>query len=69
MKSLVAVVLSVTLTLLATFSSASEIPFNQAQFDLMRTAGKPVAVVFHADWCPTCRAQAPFLKQLTQRKN
>jgi thioredoxin 1 len=24
------------------------------------------AVVFHADWCPTCRAQAPVLKELTQ---
>jgi thiol-disulfide isomerase/thioredoxin len=23
-------------------------------------------VVFHADWCPTCRAQAPILKKLTQ---
>jgi thiol-disulfide isomerase/thioredoxin len=54
------------LTLFATFSSAAETPFNQAQFDLMRAAGKPVAVVFHADWCPTCRVQAPLLKELTQ---
>ena len=23
-----------------------------------------MAVVFHADWCPTCRAQAPVLKEL-----
>jgi thioredoxin 1 len=23
-------------------------------------------VVFHADWCPTCRAQAPLLKELAQ---
>jgi thiol-disulfide isomerase/thioredoxin len=22
--------------------------------------------VFHADWCPTCRAQAPLLKDLSQ---
>jgi thiol-disulfide isomerase/thioredoxin len=35
----------------------------------MRAAGKPVAVVFHADWCPTCRAQAPVLKQLTQTQD
>jgi thioredoxin 1 len=21
-------------------------------------------VIFHADWCPTCRAQAPLLKEL-----
>ena len=24
---------------------------------LSQLAGKPVAVHFHADWCPTCRAQ------------
>ncbi|MGA2780095.1 MAG: thioredoxin family protein [Steroidobacteraceae bacterium] len=23
-------------------------------------------MVFHADWCPTCRAQAPVLKRLTE---
>ncbi len=66
MKSLVAAAFSVMLTLFATFSSAAEIPFNQAQFDAARAAGKPVAVVFHADWCPTCRAQAPLLKDLAK---
>lgn len=54
------------LIFLASFSFAAESPFNQAQFDAARAAGKPVAVVFHADWCPTCRAQAPVLKQLMQ---
>lgn len=66
MKSLAALVGSVTLIFISALASASEIPFNQAQFDSMRTAGKPVAVVFHADWCPTCRAQAPVLKDLLQ---
>jgi len=66
MKSLAAVVGSVTMILVAAFASAAESPFNQAQFDSMRAAGKPVAVVFHADWCPTCRAQAPLLKDLLQ---
>jgi thioredoxin 1 len=66
MKSLAALVCSVTMIVIATVASAAEAPFNQAQFDSMRTAGKPVAVVFHADWCPTCRAQAPLLKDLLQ---
>lgn len=57
---------SLLLTLFSTLALANEIPFNQAQFDSARAAGKPVAVVFHADWCPTCRAQAPVLKGLTQ---
>ena len=66
MKSLVALIFAATLTFIAIPSLAVEVPFNQAQFDSMIAAGKPVAVVFHADWCPTCRAQAPLLKELTQ---
>jgi thioredoxin 1 len=66
MKSLAAFVGSVTMIFVAAFAFAAETPFNQAQFDSMRAAGKPVAVVFHADWCPTCRAQAPLLKDLLQ---
>jgi thioredoxin 1 len=67
MKSLIAIIFSVVmLTVFATPLFAAEIPFNQAQYDSMLAAGKPVAVVFHADWCPTCRAQAPLLKELSQ---
>src|SRR4029077_18156623 len=66
MKSLVALIFAVLLTVCSTSSFAVEVPFNQAQFDSMLVAGKPVAVVFHADWCPTCRAQAPLLKELSQ---
>ena len=29
-------------------------------------AASPSPSVFHADWCPTCRVQAPVLKELTQ---
>lgn len=66
MKSLIAATFSLMLVGFATLASAAEVPFDQAQFDSMRAAGKPVAVVFHADWCPTCRAQAPLLKALAQ---
>src|SRR3979411_354717 len=66
MKTLIAAAFAVLLTTFATLSVSAEVPYNQAQFDAMRAAGKPVAVVFHADWCPTCRAQAPLLKELTQ---
>src|SRR5580658_4001750 len=65
MKSLVAVAFAV-FTLFAGYTPAAEVPFNQAQFDATRAAGQPVAVVFHADWCPTCRAQAPVLKELAE---
>jgi len=66
MKALSAVVFSLALTMLSLLAAAAEIPFNQSQFDAAQAAGKPVAVVFHADWCPTCRAQAPVLKSLMQ---
>jgi thioredoxin 1 len=66
MKSLFAAAFSLMLICFASFAAGAEVPFDQAQFDSMRAAGKPVAVVFHADWCPTCRAQAPLLKDLAQ---
>ena len=66
MKPAAAAIYLFALTLLSTMTLANEIPFNQAQIDAARAAGKPVAVVFHADWCPTCRAQAPVLKGLTE---
>jgi thiol-disulfide isomerase/thioredoxin len=66
MKKLAAATYSLALMLFATLAASAEVPYNQADFDAARTAGKPVAVVFHADWCPTCKAQAPVLKQLAQ---
>ncbi|MGA2341883.1 MAG: thioredoxin family protein [Steroidobacteraceae bacterium] len=66
MKSLAAAICCIVMALIVSRTPAAEVPFDQAQFDAARAAGKPVAVVFHADWCPTCRAQSPVLKQLTQ---
>ena len=66
MKSPIAAALTFTLVLFAALAQPAEVPFDQGQFDAAQASGKPVAVVFHADWCPTCRAQAPVLKTLTQ---
>jgi thiol-disulfide isomerase/thioredoxin len=67
MKSLLSAVSMLALIVFASLASAAEVPFDQARFDAARSAGQPVAVVFHADWCPTCRAQAPLLQDLTQQ--
>jgi thioredoxin 1 len=64
MKILVACAAALLYGLAASMALAAEVPFNQAAFDAARNAGQTVAVVFHADWCPTCRAQAPVLKEL-----
>ena len=66
MKSLMAAAFLAVLGSFSSFAVSAELPFNQAQFDATRSAGRPVAVVFHADWCPTCRAQAPVLKGLVE---
>ena len=66
MKAIFPTVTAFVLLAAAALAGAAELPFNQAQFDAARTAGQSVGVVFHADWCPTCRAQAPVLKDLTR---
>jgi thiol-disulfide isomerase/thioredoxin len=66
MKTAVAVICSLMFVVFSPLTLSAERPFDQTQFDAARAAGKPVAVVFHADWCPTCRAQAPVLKDLSQ---
>lgn len=67
MKTILSAASVLALIFFASLASAAEVPFNQGQFDSAKAAGQPVAVVFHADWCPTCRAQAPLLKDLAQQ--
>ena len=67
MKALVSASASLGLILFCVLAFAAEVPFNQAEFAAAKAAGKPIAVVFHADWCPTCRAQAPLLKNLSEK--
>ena len=39
-------------------------PYSAARFDQLAKEGKPVVVAVHADWCPTCKAQKPIMKEL-----
>ena len=39
-------------------------PYDGAALASLQSAGKPVAVHFHADWCPTCVNQSRALEQL-----
>ncbi|MFC5436912.1 thioredoxin family protein [Rhodanobacter umsongensis] len=56
---------SIALLTLSLAALAGELPFDQAQFEQARTAGRPVVVFFHADWCPTCRVQQPIINRLS----
>src|SRR5579863_5200744 len=40
-------------------------PFDQQAFKDAQSAGKPVLIEIHADWCPTCKAQLPILNKLS----
>ena len=49
----------------ATLSHALEVkPYTAAALAKAQTAKQPVALHFHADWCPTCRAQDKVLQSL-----
>jgi thiol-disulfide isomerase/thioredoxin len=45
--------------------AASPQPFNAQAFADAQRAGKPILIAIHASWCPTCKAQTPILKALT----
>jgi thiol-disulfide isomerase/thioredoxin len=39
-------------------------PYSAEALAQAQSAGAPVALHFHADWCPTCRAQDKVLESL-----
>lgn len=41
-------------------------PFTPAALHAAQRAGQPVLVDVHADWCPTCRAQDPTIKEIAR---
>jgi thioredoxin 1 len=45
--------------------AASPQQFNAQAFSDAQKSGKPILIAIHASWCPTCKAQAPILNELT----
>lgn len=43
-------------------------PYTAEALATAERAGQPVALLFHADWCPTCRAQDKVLQSLKTEK-
>jgi len=61
MKAVVSVF--VTLLLVSLNALAIDIkPYDAATFERLRLSGQQVALHFHADWCPVCRAQERVFK-------
>ncbi len=42
--------------------------YSAAEFAMAQGKGKTIVVDVYADWCPTCRAQAPILEQLREEQ-
>jgi thiol-disulfide isomerase/thioredoxin len=42
-------------------------PFTPDAFGAAQVAGKPILVDISAEWCPTCKAQAPIIEDVTSR--
>ncbi len=49
-------------------SSAGWQTYDAAEFTMAQNKGKTIVVDIYADWCPTCRAQAPILEELRQQQ-
>ena len=43
-------------------------PYTAQALAAAEKAGQPVALHFHADWCPTCRAQEKTLRSMKDEK-
>ena len=53
------------LSIFAHVALAGEIkPYSQAGVNKLVAEGKPVLLDIRADWCPTCAAQAPVIREL-----
>jgi len=58
---------ALALTAMAGAANAAAIqPFTTAALKDAQAHGQPVLVDAHADWCPTCRAQAPTISSISK---
>ncbi len=58
---------SIFLLMMLSPAFAGEQSFTQETFDNLQQQGLPILIAIHADWCPTCRAQAPLIAKLLKK--
>ena len=64
MKFLNAVIAALLLSSAALAHALEVKPYSEAALAAAQNADQPVAMHFHADWCPTCRAQDKAIQSL-----
>ena len=47
--------------------AATQAAYTEAAFAAAQTAGRPILLAAHADWCPTCTKQKPIVNSLMQK--
>jgi thioredoxin 1 len=60
-------VLSSFAVLAAPQTAIARSAYSSAAFESAKASGKPIVVEFHANWCPTCRAQAPIVESFANK--
>jgi thioredoxin 1 len=58
------ILLTAMATILAAVPAFARSSFSDAAFKSATKSGRPVLIEFHADWCPTCRAQEKVVNAL-----
>jgi thioredoxin 1 len=58
------IMLSTMAMMLAPLPAFARSSFSDAAFTSAAKSGRPVLIEFHADWCPTCRAQEKVVNAL-----
>ena len=53
-----------TMLFAASGVAADQKPFEQAAFAALQAADRPILIDVRADWCPTCKRQAPIITSL-----
>jgi thioredoxin 1 len=61
------ILFSAMATMLAPLPAFARSSFSDAAFTAAAKSGQPVLIEFHADWCPTCRAQEKVVNALVKK--
>jgi thioredoxin len=65
MRSLLRTLFAIVSLVAVSAAHAAEVkPYDNATFEALQAANKPVVIHVYADWCPTCRQQTPIISDL-----